>query len=399
VNTIEGFEKAVDDFRVTAMWLYGNFDFAYKRLATSDQHKFDKLILLTTAKNEAEFQQRTCFNVIESIDDSELGLLGYVSGGNVTNRHRALQFLTAALSNWGDRTAMYSALDETVRNKIESVFEPEGFIFSELGKVQKGFIETLVGKLEPSITHDWNRKKTAEAIGIRNTERYLTLAHLDVYVATSMRNDDDFIEQRKFIKELFCHPLVSDLKLRYFDPTLSYVPDRITKGLIECLMLRRAHVTVYNAGAEDTMGKDSELAATLAQGKTVIVYVPLSARPTYKCKCGHPKELNLERRANTFKADHPLGLQISAKTGVAHGIIVVRTPDECAKMLRKVVLNNLEFEPPEALQGQGRIAHKDGNFLLYEKETKSIVRVVSDDLLLTHSFWTYFKHSDAEAEI
>jgi hypothetical protein len=48
----------------------------------------------------------------------------------------------------------------------------------------------------------------------------------------------------------------------------------VTKGSIECLMLERAAVTLYNAGATDTMGKDSELAATLAHGKPVIVYVP-----------------------------------------------------------------------------------------------------------------------------
>ena len=39
-------------------------------------------------------------------------------------------------------------------------------------------------------------------------------------------------------------------------------------------MLKRAHCAIYMAGESDTLGKDSELAATLAQGKPVIVYVP-----------------------------------------------------------------------------------------------------------------------------
>ena len=64
------------------------------------------------------------------------------------------------------------------------------------------------------------------------------------------------------------------LKLRYFDPTQSLCENRIDKGLVEGLMLKRASCTIYMAQEIDTMGKDSELAATLAQRKPVIAYVP-----------------------------------------------------------------------------------------------------------------------------
>src|SRR5438132_1048255 len=33
VSTIQDFEKRIERFRVKAMWLFGNFEFAYKRLA------------------------------------------------------------------------------------------------------------------------------------------------------------------------------------------------------------------------------------------------------------------------------------------------------------------------------------------------------------------------------
>jgi hypothetical protein len=135
-----------------------------------------------------------------------------------------------------------------------------------------------VSKLKPELTSRRDRQLKAKEIGLRNTQRYLTLPYLDVYVGTSMRSDADFIQQHKFLLGLFQHPLVCDLRLRYFDPTISFDPDRIKKGLIECLMLRRAKVTIYLAGPEDTMGTDSELAATLAQGKRVIVYVASDPR-------------------------------------------------------------------------------------------------------------------------
>ena len=135
------------------------------------------------------------------------------------------------------------------------------------------------------------------------------------------------------------------------------------------------------------MGKDSELAATLAQGKPVIVYV--QAEPRFVTVPGRQKQVDMETRAKTFMADHPLGLQISTKTGVAHGIIVVRTVEECAKMLRRVLLHDMKFS----------IKHEGGNFKLEEQETKSILRVVTDDPLLSHSFWAYFRHTEPEPDI
>jgi hypothetical protein len=50
-------------------------------------------------------------------------------------------------------------------------------------------------------------------------------------------------------------------------PTQAYCSDRIDKGIAEALMLKRAQCTIYLAQESDTLGKDSELASTLAQGK------------------------------------------------------------------------------------------------------------------------------------
>jgi hypothetical protein len=135
------------------------------------------------------------------------------------------------------------------------------------------------------------------------------------------------------------------------------------------------------------MGKDSELAATLAQGKPVIVYV--ASEPRLVTVEGRRAPVDMDRRATIFQVDHPLGLQIDSQTGVAHGIIVVRTVEMCAKMLRKVLLHDLSFE----------VAHEGGNFLLRETETKSVLRVVTDDASLSHSFWAYFKHTQPEPDI
>lgn len=115
---------------------------------------------------------------------------------------------------------------------------------------------------------------SVQEIALRNTDVYLTWDHLDIYVATSMRNQWEYEEIFDFAQRLFNHPVLTPLKLRYFDPTQSKCRTSRDKGLLEGLMLKRAYCTIYMAQETDTLGKDSELANTLAQGKPVIAYVP-----------------------------------------------------------------------------------------------------------------------------
>lgn len=392
VSTIQDFEDRIERFRVKAMWLFGNFQFAYKRLATVPEKKFDVLVKRTELSSGKEFFEREEFLDIETIPEEDLGFLGYVSNSTqkLANLEAATDMLEELLSKGGVGFAdVLHNLGSDKQRKISAALAGESVEFPAEGSegLNVEGLTSMVSKLGPQLKSRRDRQVKAREIGLKNTQRYLTLPYLDVYVATSMRSDADFIEQHKFLLDLFRHSSIRDLKLRYFDPTISFDPDRIKKGLIECLMLRRANVTIYLAGPEDTMGKDSELAATLAQGKPVIVYV--AAEPRFVPVDTRKEPVDMDRRANTFRVSHPLGLQIDAKTGVAHGIIVVRRIDQCASMLRKVLLHDLDFS----------IEHEGGNFLLMEKETKSVLRVVTDDAALSHSFWAYFKHTDPEPDI
>jgi len=101
----------------------------------------------------------------------------------------------------------------------------------------------------------------------QNLANYLSADYLDVYVATSMRTDADFISVNRFVRSLFSHDLIRPLKLRYFNPTQSWIDDRVAKGPVEALMLRRASMTIYMAQKDDTFGKDSEASVALGQGK------------------------------------------------------------------------------------------------------------------------------------
>jgi hypothetical protein len=347
------------------MWLFGNFAFAYRVLAAGDPDEFTRIIKRTHPVDIQVFSDRDPFSEIQNIPVADLYLLGYLSRQELKDLDVALEAIEVTIRD----PKNLAAIGASNQKKIAETLSKHGLAFPEVGSqgLDEHSLKALAAQLGGMVENFRVRTEKATEIGKRNTQRYLALPYVDVYVATSMRYEKDFRGQHQFINEVFEHPDVKPLKLRYFDPTLSFVDDPVTKGLIECLMLRRAHVTIYNAAEEDTFGKDSELAATLAQGKTVIVFVP-------------PGSEKLDKRAKQFKIDHPLGLQIDVRTGVAHGLIVVRSADECARILRKAILNELEFE----------ILHEGGNFKLREKNTGSILRVVSDDPFLTHAFWTYF---------
>ena len=83
-----------------------------------------------------------------------------------------------------------------------------------------------------------------------------------------MRRRHEYLEIAEFTNAVFQDDRVRDLHLRWFDPTQAYCIDRIDKGLAEALMLKRAKCTLYLAQELDTLGKDSELASTLASRQT-----------------------------------------------------------------------------------------------------------------------------------
>ena len=132
-----------------------------------------------------------------------------------------------------------------------------------------GYISGQDGNDELSATRE-SVRKMAES----NLRKYLTFDHMDVYVATSMRKYRDYVSVGELIRKIFGDPAIGKLKVRYFDPTQAYSEDRLCKGLVESLMLKRAKCAIYCVQETDTYGKDSELAMTLAQGKPVLAYVP-----------------------------------------------------------------------------------------------------------------------------
>jgi hypothetical protein len=262
------FEAGVEKFRVKAMWLYGSFRFALKELGSSTKQNFETEIRKTEPRPAADFEIREVFRDIEPIPISDLGLLGYISGKQkIADLDICLETVELLNAEPTKVAAILSAIGSEKQKRISEILAPYEISFPSAGtgNLDSATLASMVSTIKERVDSLRSRQENAVSIGLKNTHRYLTLPYLDVYVATSMRTQEDYEKQSHFIQQVFADPQVRDLKLRYFDPTLSYANDRITKGLVEMLMLRRAHVTIYTASREDTLGKDSELAATLAK--------------------------------------------------------------------------------------------------------------------------------------
>ncbi len=442
--TFDDLKKGITNFKGFAMLCFGNFRFAYKYLITKKKEEIEEKLdpyHIESSTIIKEFESRPSKILeIERIPRDETWYLGFIS------------------------QKKYEIEEKHLETEIKRRKSKVGKEFSEVAKV---YIK--IGE----------RIKNAKQKALKNTRIYLTWDYLDVYIATSMRYEWEFSEAFDFIQEVFNDSRLKKLNLRYFDPTQSICRGRIDKGLIEGLMLKRVFCSIYMSQESDTMGKDAELAATLAQGKPVIAFVPriemeeycnkISSYPldffekrflileadgmfsndefisaiekevsdfqkeinTFRDELSRHRasqsyslwdkkenkfkqnlkqfsiicrilaiaeQQNYEKRARTLKEMHPLAIQVDLKTGVANGVLVVRSAAECVELLYRILVNSLDFTIKRK-----KINDKLGKFIevqnanmefdvtvLEENISGCPFRVVTNDEKLTNSFWNFY---------
>jgi hypothetical protein len=95
-----------------------------------------------------------------------------------------------------------------------------------------------------------------------------------------------------------------------------------------------------------------------------------------------------DSRASTLQQVHPLAVQVHLDTGVANGVLVVRTSEDCAKLLRGLLLNSCELEIVRS--------EREGATLLVEKISGCPFRVLTDNETLTNSFWSWYLTGESQ---
>jgi hypothetical protein len=377
IESIEKFNQGVDRYIKIALLEFGSIKFAYQTLSKD-------------------------VNILEKALENRF----HIPKTSFTDRHDPI-----------------NRINPISKNKTHLL----GYISSEA--IKKGSSEYPLDEYYQGLMKDMEEVKK---IAIQNQTSYLTYDHMDVYVATSMRLPHEYFFVNQLTKEIFESDYLKDLKLRYFDPTQAFCEDRLDKGLSEALMLKRAACTLYLVQESDTLGKDSELASTLAQGKPVIAYVPKGDKTYVDTLLSNLKELHPEKqvsqilieqlqifapelawqpehrglfdcsetqlleilyqkvdkhynkRAETLMDKHPLGVQVNLASGVANGVLVVRDVDSCANLIENIIRNKMDFKIERC--------KKNGNeyLLLREAISNCIFRLKSGDPLLTTTFWNYY---------
>lgn len=497
-KSTDTFERSVRKYQAEAIRMFSTFRVAF--LALRGDLDLDRTLRPLAPRVDAQYRLRLPWDTIEQIADECLPDLGYISAEKVrkeqVERRSVSQFLRELSETI--RKEGRPAVDkysEKKRRQMDSLLRKFG------STIQHGFLSPLfvpdpdallreADSLAPKAEGDIARMEATQRIAERNLARYLSADHMDVYVATSMRVDADFASVNAFVAQLFSHEEIRPLRLRYFNPTQSWIEDRIAKGLVEALMLRRADFTIYMAQKSDTFGKDSEASVALGQGKPVIVYVPkllvsslgidseeLSATTlddlrralategddddregdetmddqglvarllTLRLRRSTEAELasaarlhwadfdlygeanriedaalreefrrwldgvtkqnaapalsipagirdhvirmlvavtvRFEQRARTFREVHPLALQVILSSGVLNGMLVVRSVDSCARLLRGLISNELELS----------LVVDEDNYRLIERSTRSTLRVISRHRLIANAFSSFF---------
>jgi len=286
--SIDRFAAAVETYQRDAIRLFTTLGEAWRVLNDAGDD-IDEILRPLEPRSLEPYRARRPWRLHTPIPDGRLPDLGYISAATVRRESAERRALSGFLEDLAERIRSdgrraVEATPVRVRRKMDSLRRKFGSeishgFFSPLFAPDPDELEREAARLAPKSDAEIAQMQATQEAGLRNLADYLSADHMDVYVATSMRHRADFISVNHFVRALFDHPDIAPLKLRYFNPTQSWIDDRIAKGLVEALMLRRAAVTIYMAQKQDTFGKDSEASVALGQGKPVIVYVPKLSLP------------------------------------------------------------------------------------------------------------------------
>lgn len=482
-------KKGVSKFRMMAMLSHGNFRYPFQvwRLLNRDkiQVKLGDLAL-TPAQLLERFPGRMVR--INRIPNNKTYATGALSARLVIQEFQVALGLCEAMGLEYDPAETIDAARKSGLIRADETLEAKqtGQPTKSLkARWKRDYAKRAVNLLAERIHEVGKTRSTAK----EHLTDYLLTPNIDLYVATSMRETWEFEETAQDLEKLFEKKRFKFLKnLDYFDPTQCYCESPVDKGLVEGLVLSRVKATLYMAQESDTLGKDSELASTLARGKPVIAYVPMivqiahrvgktdetiwkfslrekreinkwanrfKARPVHffyrrllfleaggvldsnfqlagrvnydlngikliekfrkeysrftslfslvsheheSFKRKHSEwfsdflkvfviaeAINFDKRAETLRRYHPLGMQIDVKRGVANGVLVARSLEACAHLLEDTLLNKAKFDIETETWGE------DAATVLIEQSSRSRYRVVTANPTLTASFWNFFE--------
>ena len=370
INSIEqlywGFNRLFTD----CLYVYGNIQKGFEKLAGLSYDELLKLFEKFKVNTEQIKSRGNTlkFNIIDKKDRYLISEMACKTFANIKSGQGLREKLIASY----EEAARKGIKRPKFRSLLDGTYLPNDDMQTSMFATGELLDDEVHGKDDLIAKADklYQRFENAHRQALENTNLYLSLVNdLDVYVATSMRTQENFIEMANFCEKVFKSSELSEFNLRYFDPTMSAADSHEDKGLIECLMVKSARMLIYSTGEKDSYGKDVEAAMALCLGKPTIFY----------CKEGD--------RAAFFRNVHPLGRLVNFETGVADGVIVCETEQEVVSIIKRIFTNTMEYR----IDRKKEEDKKDRDYyLLREATTESVVRIQTDSKLLSSVFWNSY---------
>ncbi len=378
INSLAHLKWGLYRLYTDALLYFGNVRTAYRKLRGLTQSELETFFKRETFETDDISERGPSLELQKiPIDDRHLiSEMAANSFGELETPGDMKQILLQRLQDYIDN----GGGPITVRDLIKELIKAEKYAprQTELNLSCNEIMDETVtsqSDLENKIDKIAERYFAARKKALKNTRYFLSMvSELDVYVATSMRTREDFRHMAKFCSTVFEDNSLKNLRLRYFDPTVSAAANPVDKGLIECLMVNCAKALVYYGGEKDSYGKDAEAAMALSLGKPVIFYCD-------------PK---IADKADFFRKVHPLTRLIDFKTGVAVGAIVTEHEDYVAKLLQRIFENKMEYVLEKETTGSNK---EPGPLRLKEVLTGSVVRVQTGNRMLAETFWNHYHRS------
>jgi len=292
-NDINTVRNCVNKIRCVYMLEYGNFYYGYRKLRDIDPQPVISKYFSTDDEREELIEHYRRIRSIPAFENIEVGkryCLGYLASKENKEINKWREILVKVLEegiNKGvdspeelRKIAEEMGYKEWTKIVIRSAIEHStnilwwGTMFAYNMQKYSSFLILLQDAKNACKKLDPDHIERIREIGRKNTYAYLSTSEIDIYFATSMRSGLDFVSNSRFVEEVIGILKNSGFNLLYFDPTQSYLDDRIQKGLVESIMIKRCKIVVYNAQEKETFGKDAEAGIGLAHQKPVIIYVP-----------------------------------------------------------------------------------------------------------------------------
>jgi hypothetical protein len=370
IHSLEHLKWGLYRLYVDALLQFGDVRIAFKKLRTMSESDLEAFFRSKRFDTDALKARGQALRLTPIAKDkryliSEMACKSYGSthGGDAELKSYLLSAAQAHVAAGGGKTTIRKLIENPslgtfVGRQTEFLFSADDILDEEVENVQQ------VEQKYKSVAEAFEGARRA---ALKNTDYFLSMASdLDIYVATSMRDRTDFRKMADFCERVFRDPLLKDLNLRYFDPTMSASECHEDKGLIECLMVKCAKVLVYCAGKRDSFGKDAEAAMALSLGKPVIFYCDEDDRKRF------------------FSEVHPLSRLIRFDSGVAVGAIVTSSDKQVVELISRIFQNKMEYS----------LEHQATGLRLKETLTQSVVRLQTKNALLRETFWNYYHNKD-----